>query len=127
LNTGHNAIAVHYGLKRTRRINFGDDHVRAKAMSTRGNTTTTPAIAENNQSTASNQDIGRTNNAIERTLSRAIAVVEHVLGIGIVDRQHGELEHSLLLHALEADHTGCRLFHATDDVRNEFGTRGVQS
>ena len=48
-------------------------------------------------------------------LSRAVAVVEQVLALGVVDRDHRELQLAFLIHRPQPDDAGGRLFHAGDD------------
>jgi hypothetical protein len=50
-----------------------------------------PAVARDNDCFAGQQNVRRPDNAVERALSGAVAIVEEVLGIGIVDRDHGEI------------------------------------
>ena len=49
----------------------------------------------------------------------AVAVVEEVLGLGVVDGDDRQLEHAVLFHGPQADHAGRRLFHAGDDVGDQ--------
>ena len=59
--------------------------------------------------------IRRPDDAVDRGLARAVAVVEQVLALGVVDRDHRELQLALLLHRPQADDARGRLLHAGDD------------
>ena len=45
-----------------------------------------------------------------------------MLGVGIVDRDHGKGQHAFLLHRAQADDPGRGLLGAADDVPNEVAT-----
>src|SRR5205814_985069 len=107
------------------RINFGHDHICAHAVGARGYTTATPAITEDNNSTTREQDVGRAYDGIYRTLPRTVAVVKHVLSIGFVDRQDGEAQDTVFLHAAQSNDTRGCLFHTTNDIGNEFSACGM--
>ena len=49
-----------------------------------------------------------------------------MLGIGVVDRDHREGEHALLLHGAKPDHTGRRLFGTADDVGQQLAPIAVE-
>ena len=108
-----------------RGINLGDNHVRAHAVSARGNAAPTPTIAKDDKGATGQQNVGRANNGVERTLSGAIAVVKHVFGIGFVDRQDGEAQDTVFLHAAQSNDTRGCLFHTTNDIGNEFSACGM--
>src|SRR6266567_7692006 len=65
----HDTVYVHDRLQRTNRIDLGDDHVSTHAMGPRGNSATTPAVAEDNDRTPREQNIGGADNGINRTLT----------------------------------------------------------
>src|SRR5712692_6782 len=69
----------------------------------------------------------RPHHPVYRTLTRTISIIKQVLGIGIIDRQHREAQYTSLLHTAQANDAGSRLFHTTDDCRNQFGARCVKS
>src|SRR5580698_5936442 len=88
LDARHYTIAVHYSLKCACWVNFANNDIGTQTMSTGGDTTTAPTIAKNNNGTTSNQDIRRTNNRIERTLTGTITIVKHMFGVRIIYRQN---------------------------------------
>ena len=53
-----------------------------------------------------------------RALARAVAVVEQVLGLGLVDRHDREAERAVGGHRLEADDAGGGLLGAGEDLRD---------
>src|SRR5260221_2282297 len=75
----HDPVAIHDSFQGMSGINLGDDDVRAHAVSTRCQATTTPTIAAHDYCAASQQDVGRAQNGINDTLSGPIAVIKHVL------------------------------------------------
>ena len=126
LRAGQHTVAIHHRFQGTSRINLGHDDVCAHAVSTRSHTTATPAIAEDDKGTAREQDVGRAYDGIKRTLPSTVAVVKHVLGIGFVDRQYGEAQDPIFLHAAQSNDTRGCLFHTTNDIGHKFSTRGMQ-
>jgi hypothetical protein len=80
-----------------------------------------PAIAADDDVAPRQQHIGGPDDAVDRALAGAVAVVEEVLGLGVVDGDDRQLQHPVLLHGAEADHAGGRLFHARDDVADQAG------
>src|SRR5579875_2529296 len=111
----HDAVAIHHSFQGAHGVNFGDDDVRAHAASAGGNAASAPAVATDHECAPGQQDIGGADNGIDRTLSRAIAVVEQVLGVRLVDGQDGEAQDAVFLHAVQANHPRRRLFHAAND------------
>ena len=82
----HHVVAVHRGLERAQRVDLGHDHVRAmplgRAARHRGRTSRSPRP----RSRARDQQVRGADDAVDRGLARAVAVVEEVLGVGVVDR-----------------------------------------
>ena len=88
----HDLIAVHDGLKRTHGICLRDDDLCAQALCTQRNALAAPAVAGDDDIFARNDEICRSADTVPHGLTRAVAVIEHVLAVGIVDHDHGELE-----------------------------------
>ena len=82
----HDSIAIHQGLERAGRIDFGHDHVRTHAMSARSKPTTAPAIAAHHEGSSREQNVCRPNQAVERALTGSITVIKHVFGERFVHR-----------------------------------------
>ena len=57
-----------------------------------GQAAAAPAVAGDDEVQAGQQDVGRPEDAVERALARAVAVVEEVLGLGVVDGDDGIAE-----------------------------------
>ena len=122
----HHAEAIHDGFERFRRIDFGDDDFCASATRATRKTATTPSVACNDELGSSEEEVGGTDDAIDGGLSGAVAVVEEVLGVGVVDGDDGIAQHSLLGHRAQADHAGGCFFRAADDAVEDIGALGVQ-
>src|SRR5579864_7440069 len=82
----HYTVAIHDGLDRLGRIDLGDDHIGAHAARPHGHTATAPAVAGHYHRHASQENIGRTYDAVQRALPGSVAIVEQVLGQRVVDR-----------------------------------------
>ena len=61
-----------------------------------------------------------------RRLPRAVAVIEQVLGVGVVHRDDGELQHAFLRHGAQANDAGRGLFGSADHAVERVGALGVQ-
>ena len=88
---GHNPEAIHQCLKRGQRVNLGNNHIRTHASSPPRQTFAAPAVARHHKALASQQNISRTHNAIQRALPGAIAIVKQMFGQRIIHRNHREL------------------------------------
>ena len=118
--------AVHHGLERSQRIDLGDDHVGAHALRAHRDATAAPAVAGDDERAPGEQDVRRADDPVDRRLARAVAVVEHVLGDRVVDRDHREAERAVALQGLEPDHAGRRLLGRADDVAELLAPVRVQ-
>ena len=76
-----------------------------------------PAVTGHNHFRPGNQDIGGAENTINRRLPGAVAVVEEMLGLGIVDRDDRKLQAPSSGHRSQANHAGGGLFRAADNIR----------
>src|SRR5271165_6297667 len=65
-----------------------------------------PAVARYHELRTGQKKIRGADNAVEGGLSSAVAVVEQVLGVGVVNGDDGELEHAVLGHSAQADDAG---------------------
>ena len=118
--------AVHHGLERAQRIDLGDDHVRAHAARAGRDAATDPAVAGDDEALAGEQDVRRADDAVDRRLARAVAVVEQVLRVRLVDGDDREAERAVRLERLEPDDAGRRLLGAGDDVAELLAPVRVQ-
>ncbi len=119
LGDGHHAVAVHDGLQRFQGIHLCDNHVGPHAVGPHGKPPGTPAIAADNEDRARNQAVRRTNDAVECALARPVAVVEHVLGLGVVHGDDGKAQNPALCHGPKPDDACRRLFRPSDDAADQ--------
>ncbi len=120
LSDRKDTIALHDRLKCAGRIHIGHDHARAHAPGAHGDPASAPPKATHYDHLAGKQDVRGADNPIKGGLSRAVPVVKEMLGGRLVHRDDRELENVVLLHGLQADDTGRRLFRASDDRFEEF-------
>src|SRR5437763_594333 len=74
-----------------------------------------PAVARHDPGGARDQDVGRAHDPVHGALAGAVAVVEEVLGLGVVDRDHRKAQHLVLLRGAEPDHARGGLLGAALD------------
>ena len=122
----HHAEAVHHGFERLRRIDFGDDDFGASAARAARKPASAPAVSGDHELRSGEQEVGGANDAVDGGLSGAVAVVEQVLGVGIVDRDDGITQHAFLRHGAQADDAGGGLFGAADHAVQRVVALGVQ-
>ena len=108
------AETVHNGFDRLDRIDLGDDDVRTHTAGTHRDTFTAPAVTDDDERLAGEQDVCRTDNAVERGLASAVAVIKEMLGLSVVDSDRREVEHARFLHRFEAYNAGRGLFGRAD-------------
>ena len=94
----HHPEAVHYGLEGFSRIDLGDNHFGSSAPRAGSKTASAPAIAGDHEFRSREQKVCGADNAINRGLSRAVAIVEQVLRVGIVDGDDRITQHAFLGH-----------------------------
>ena len=116
LAVGHDREAVHQRLEGADRVDLDDRDVRAVAVHPRGDPLADPAVAGDDDLAAGDEDVGRPQDAVERALAGAVAVVEEVLGLGLVDRHDREAERAVGGHRLEPDDAGRGLLGAGEDL-----------
>ena len=123
----HHAEAVHHGFERLGGIDFGDDHFGAVAAGAAGQSAAAPAVAGNHELRARQQEIRGADDAVDRRLTGPVTVVEQVLGVGVVDRDDGKLQHAFFRHGTQANDAGGGLFGSADHVVERVGALGVQN
>ena len=69
---------------------------------------------------ARHDEICRAHDAVPDGLARAVAVVEHVLAVGLVDHDHGEAERPGAVHDAQAVDAGGGLLAAADDPGDQI-------
>src|SRR5208337_1389669 len=122
----HDPETVHDRFQRLRGIDFCDDDFGAASTGAAGQSAAAPAVSGDDELRSSQQKVGGADDAVNGGLSGAIAVVEQVLGVGVVHRNDGKLEHAFLGHGTQANHAGSGLFGAADDAFERVGALGVQ-
>src|ERR1043166_9577806 len=89
-----NAETVHDGLDSFDRVDLGYDNIRTHSAGTHRNALSAPAVSNDDERFAGEQNVGRANDAVERRLARAVAVIEEMLRLRVVDRDGREVEHA---------------------------------
>ena len=115
LGHAHHLEAVHHRLQGVGGIDLGDDHTGARPPGPRGHPPAHPAIPADHEARPREQDVGGAQDPVEGGLAGAVAVVEQVLGVGVVDGHDRIGQHPVLLHGLEADDPRGRLLGAAHD------------
>ena len=82
----------------------------------RGDAAAAPAVAGDDERAAREQDVGGADDPVDRRLARAVAVVEQVLRVRLVDGDDREAERAVALERAQADDAGGRLLGAGDHV-----------
>ncbi len=123
---GHDTEAIHHRFQRLQRINLRDNHVAAQPFGAHGDAAAAPPITGDDHGLAGNQIIRRPDHPIQRRLPRAIPVVKHMLGHGVVHRNHGEHQLPALRHSPQPDHARRRLLRAAHHAAQQFASVLVQ-
>ncbi len=89
-----------------------------------GQSAAAPAVAGDHELRARQQEVGGAHDAVDGRLPGAVAVVEQVLGVGVVHRDDGIAQHALLRHGAQADDAGGGLFRAGDHAVENVGALG---
>src|SRR6266511_3968507 len=116
----HHLKTIHDRFECLHWINFCDDDLCTHAACTGGETASAPAVACHHEVFSSQQDVCRTDDTVNGGLTRAIAVIEQVLGQSIVHCDHREFQHFVGFHCLQADHTRSSFFCATNHALQQF-------
>src|SRR5215207_10000998 len=111
---GHHLKTIHDRFERLHRVDFRDDDLRAHAACAGGKTASAPAVACHYKILASQQDVGGADDTVNGRLTRAIAVIEQVLGQGIVYRDDREFQNVVFFHRFQANDACCGFFRAAD-------------
>src|ERR1019366_4836566 len=113
----HHAETVHDRFEGFGRIDFGDDDFRSRAAGARSKAASAPAVAGDHELRPGEQEIRGADDAVNRRLPGAVAIVEQMLGVGVVDGHDGIAQHAFLRHGAQTNHAGGRLFGAANHVR----------
>ena len=117
---------VHHRLDGLDGVDFGDDDLRAQPLCAHRHALAAPAVAGDDDGLARHDEVGCAVDAVPDRLPGAVAVVEQVLAVGVVDEDHREAQSPFGCHRLQTDDAGCRLFAAAEDVLQFIGHFLVQ-
>ena len=123
---GHDREPVHQRLERPDGIDLDDGHMRAVAGHPGTDPLADPAVARDDDLPAGDEDVRRPEDAIEGALAGAVAVVEEVLGLRLVDRDDREPKHPVGGHRPQPDDARRRLLGAGMDLRHLVRTLRVE-
>ena len=112
----HDTEAVHDRFQRLQRVNLGDDDVGAQPLGPHGDAAAAPAVAADHNVLAGDQHVGGADDAVHGALARAVAVIEQMLGQGIVDGDDREHQLAVCGHRPQADDAGGGFLGAADDA-----------
>ncbi len=99
----HHPIAVHVRFECLERVDFRDDHVRARSTRPQREAAAAPAVPRHHDGAPGDEQVRGPQNAVERRLACPVAVVEQMLRVGIVHGNDRELQHAVARHRLEPD------------------------
>ena len=116
----HDLVAVHDGLECPDGVNFGHDDFCTEPLRTQGNALAAPAIAAHDHVLTGDDEIRRAHDAVPHGLARAVAVIEQVLAVGVIDHNHREAQRPGAVHDAQAVDARRRLLAAADDLRDEI-------
>ena len=122
----HHTEAVKYCLHALDRIHLGNNDVGTHALGTHSHALAAPAVACNDNGSASNGHIGGADDAVKRGLAGAITVIKKILAISIVNSDHWERQMTRSGQRLEAVHTRGGLLAAAHQVGDQILALAVQ-
>ena len=84
-----------------------------------------PAVTAENYDFAGPEQIRSAGDAVHRALSRAVAVIEKVFSLRIIDGDNRVFQSVRFGHAAQADHARGGFFRSADNVLNQFFAFGM--
>ena len=126
---GHDLVAVHDGLYGAHGVGLGDDDLRPEARGAHGDALAAPAVAVDDHVLAGDDEVGGAHDGVPDALARAVAVVEEVLAVGVVDLDHGEGQQPRVMELAYPVYAARRLLAAAYDAAaqlREAGAHGLQ-
>src|SRR6185295_19942893 len=117
--------ALHPRLERGERIDLAHDYRRARAARAERDAAAGPAIAEDDEGVPGEQQVRRAQDAVERGLAGAVAVVEGALGERLVDGEDRAREPAVRLERADADEARRRLLERPDQRLRAFAGTGL--
>ena len=121
----HYVISVHFCFHSLDGIYFRDDDVCSKCCCTHGYPAAAPAISNNNNCLACNDQIGIVHDAVPHTLPCTVTVIEQVLAVRIVYSNHRKFQNSFTRHCLEPDNSGSSFFASAPAFLSKVRARSV--
>ena len=109
-------MPVHSRLQRSRMVHLSDNHIRAHPARPQRHASPAPAVARHHNFLARPKYVRRPRDAVQRALPSAVAVVEEVLGIGVVHRDNRIPQPARARQAPQPDNARGRLFSAADNA-----------
>ena len=110
------AKAVHRRLEGFDRVDLGDHDVGAVTLRPRRQTASDPTVPRDDERFPGEEHVGRPDDAVDGRLSRAVTVVEHVLGVGLVHGHDRIGQDAVLRHRAKADHARRGFLGAADNL-----------
>ena len=117
----HHGEAVHHCFDRLDRIDLSDNDLCTQTLCAHRSALAAPAVARDDNGLARNDQIRRAVDAVPDGLPGAVAVIEKMLAVCIIDEHHREFQRAGSRHCSEAQDAGRGLLAAADDIRQELG------
>ena len=122
----HDLEAIHDRFNSFDGVYFRDDDMGTQSLGTHGNALAAPAIAGDDHGLAGDREVCAADDTVPCGLAGAVAVIEEVLAVGIVDRNHREFQLFILFQDLQAVYAGGCFFGAADEVLPCIHSRGME-
>ena len=126
----HYSEAVHCCLESAEGIDLGNYDIRPKPFGAHGYAARTEAVACDNDSPSGNHVIGGIHDAVPYALAGAVAVIEQMLAVRIVNGQHGEWQGPVARPCAELMNACGSFLAAADEIgrifRMRFGEHGYE-
>ena len=116
----HNGKAVHNRLHGFHGVHFGDNDLCAEPFCPHGNAFAAPTVARDHNGLSGDNQVGCAVDAVKYGLPRAVAVVEQIFTLRVIDRHHREQQLFVRRHRAQANDAGGGLLAAADDVREQL-------
>src|SRR3990167_5520362 len=94
----HDRKSVHDCLKCFNWINFNDNYMCSHTSSSGRKSPSAPPVAAYHEFFSGEEHIGCPHNPVKRRLPGALAIVEHVLRVTVVNGKHGDFKRLIFFH-----------------------------
>ena len=84
LSDRHYPETIHGRFQRSEGVNFSYNDIRTNASGSHGYSSAAPSVTAHHKVKPGNEDIGGPNDSVEGALTGPIAVVKHVLSLGVI-------------------------------------------